>query len=88
MTNTKHDLSAGIAKLNFVELKEAVSVGVGYSLWACERALSSVQLSNNARDTMNAANELANNAEALRKTSVSLFYMEEAQTREEIQILR
>ena len=96
MNNTKHDLSANIAKLNLDEMISAAYAGVFACKTAVERGLSTLQ--NEAFHTKeekdririmnNNANYLAEDAARLAKTTNLLHFLFECKTREEIEIVK
>jgi hypothetical protein len=87
MFNTKHDLCANTAKLNLNELQNSLLIARGLARTECERALGEIQMGSD-KGRMHGATRLAEAASALEKISISLHYLNEAQTRDEIVIIK
>ena len=97
MINTKHDLSADIAKLNLNELIKVAQIAVGRSRWDCEQALSKLQANqlysnpnkcDRTYQIASAAKDLAEASRDLAEATNTLHYLLNAEDREKIAVDR
>lgn len=91
MNTTKHDLSAGTAKLNLNNLITLANAAVGFTKVQCERALNRLQYASIASDVhemMCASADLADAATACQAACENLHYLAESKTRDEINVIK
>jgi hypothetical protein len=88
MRNTKHDLNAEVAKLNLTELKSALLFGGRHAQTEVERAIGQLQNSKTHLERMCAAQRLSEATTALNKITTSVYYLDEANSRDEIEVIK
>ena len=90
MINSKHVLSAGIAKLDYLQLKQTIQIAVGLAKVECERALGAAQTASfqmNHRELLSAAESLNRHAAQLQIAAQTLHVIHESETRETLTII-
>lgn len=85
---SKHDLSFSTAKINLEELIDAMTAGVVANKILVERSLLELQCASDTRTRKNAARNLAEHSTNLAKTLNSLYFLEESNGRDEIQMIK